>query len=113
ERQRVSIARALAQQPEVLLLDEPTNHLDLHQQLSVLGLLRQLAADGLAVLLTLHDLRTATEYCDEMAVLDAGRLVATGPPEEVLDPELLERVFRVRGEVRPANGGYRTLDVWG
>src|SRR5699024_10310653 len=68
ERQRVSIARALAQQPDVLLLDEPTNHLDLHQQLSVLSLLRELASDGLAVLLTLHDLRMATEYCDAMAV---------------------------------------------
>lgn len=113
ERQRVSIARALAQQPEVLLLDEPTNHLDLHQQLSVLTLLRELAAEGLAVLLTLHDLRMATEYCDAMAVLQRGRLVADGPPEEVLSPDLLADVFGVRGEVRAGPGGRRALEVSG
>ncbi|MDX2357515.1 ABC transporter ATP-binding protein [Dietzia sp. PP-33] len=113
ERQRVSIARALAQQPEVLLLDEPTNHLDLHQQLSVLMLLRELAAGGLAVLLTLHDLRMATEYCDAMAVLHQGRVVATGAPEDVLAPGLLAEVFGVRGQVRPGPAGGRTLDVWG
>lgn len=113
ERQRVSIARALAQQPEVLLLDEPTNHLDLHQQLSVLTLLRELAADGLAVLLTLHDLRMATEYCDAVAVLQRGRLVATGVPEEVLDAAILREVFGVRGEVRTGPDGRRTLDVLG
>lgn len=113
ERQRVSIARALAQQPEVLLLDEPTNHLDLHQQLSVLTLLRGLAAEGLAVLLTLHDLRMATEYCDAMAVLRDGRVVADGTPEDVLDPSLLADVFGVRGEVRAGPGGRRTLEVTG
>ena len=113
ERQRVSIARTLAQQPEVLLLDEPTNHLDLHQQLSVLTLLRELAADGLAVLLTLHDLRMAVEYCDAVAVLHHGNLVATGPPEEVLGAAVLREVFGVRGEVREGAGGRRTLDVMG
>lgn len=113
ERQRVSIARTLAQQPEVLLLDEPTNHLDLHQQLSVLALLRELAAGGLAVLLTLHDLRMATEYCDAVAVLHRGRLVATGVPDEVLDAAVLREVFGIRGEVRAAPDGRRTLDVLG
>lgn len=113
ERQRVSIARALAQEPEVLLLDEPTNHLDLHQQLSVLTLLRELAAGGLAVLLTVHDLRMATEYCDAVAVLQGGRLVATGVPEEVLGAEVLREVFGVRGEVRARPDGRRTLDVVG
>ena len=113
ERQRVSIARTLAQQPEVLLLDEPTNHLDLHQQLSVLTLLRELAGSGLAVLVTLHDLRMAAEYCDSVAVLHRGRLVATGAPEEVLDAAVLREVFGVRGQVRARPDGRRTLDVVG
>ncbi|MFS4489573.1 ABC transporter ATP-binding protein [Dietzia sp. Die43] len=113
EKQRVSIARTLAQRPEVLLLDEPTNHLDLHQQLSVLRLLRELAADGLAVLLTIHDLRMATEYCDVIAVLHRGHLVATGAPEQVLDAAVLREVFGVRGEVRAGPDGRRTLDVAG
>src|SRR5699024_6946513 len=82
-----------------------TNHLDLHQQLSVLSLLRELASDGLAVLLTLHDLRMATEYCDAMAVLHRGRLVATGTPESVLSPALLADVFGVPGKVGPGARG--------
>ncbi|GAA3993234.1 ABC transporter ATP-binding protein [Allokutzneria multivorans] len=108
ERQRVSIARALAVRPEVLVLDEPTNHLDLRHQLGVLGLLRELADEGLAVLLTLHDLRLAVSYCDRIAVLDEGNLVASGTPAEVLDERLLADVFGVRGCVRGS-----TLDIEG
>ncbi|MDR7301489.1 ABC transporter ATP-binding protein [Haloactinomyces albus] len=100
ELQRVMIARALAQHPEVLVLDEPTNHLDLRHQFGVLELLRKLASEGLAVLLTLHDLRHAAEYCDRLAVLDAGRVVAVGTPVEVLDEQLLAEVFGVRGRLR-------------
>ena len=112
ERQRVSIARALAQLPSLLLLDEPTNHLDLHQQLSVLRLLRRLAADGMTVLVTLHDLRFAVEYCDELAVLHDGRVAAAGAAEDVLTTELLAEVFRVRG-VLSGTGADRRLDLLG
>ncbi|RCW43622.1 iron complex transport system ATP-binding protein [Halopolyspora algeriensis] len=100
ESQRVAIARALAQCPEVLVLDEPTNHLDLRHQFGVLELLRTLAAEGMAVLLTLHDLRHAAEHCDRLVVLDAGRVVAVGSPVEVLDERLLAEVFGVRGRLR-------------
>ncbi|MFZ2530601.1 MAG: ABC transporter ATP-binding protein [Rhodococcus sp. (in: high G+C Gram-positive bacteria)] len=112
ERQRVSIARALAQQPQVILLDEPTNHLDLRHQLGVLELLRELAARGLAVLVTLHDLRLAAEYCDRIAVLDAGQVVDVGTPDEVLTTELLDTVFGVRGSIRTV-AGRRVLDLFG
>jgi iron complex transport system ATP-binding protein len=113
ERQRVSIARALAQEPQVLLLDEPTNHLDLRHQLTILQLLRDLAAEGTAVLVTLHDLAMATAYCHQMAVLDQGSVVAVGTPDAVLRPALLASVFGVRGEVVLDGRGRHSLDVHG
>ncbi|MGW1679790.1 ABC transporter ATP-binding protein [Saccharopolyspora sp. NPDC002376] len=112
ERQRVSIARALAQQPKVLVLDEPTNHLDLRHQYGVLALLRSLARDGLTVLLTLHDLRLAVEFCDRLAVLDAGHIKATGTPPEVLEPGLLSEVFGVNAHLT-SNNGRQTLNITG
>lgn len=100
ERQRVAIARALAQQPRILLLDEPTNHLDLRHQLIVMNAVRGLAADGLAIVVTVHDLRLAVEYCTSLAVLDAGRVVASGATADVLDDRLLADVFGIRATVR-------------
>ncbi|WP_435601376.1 ABC transporter ATP-binding protein [Streptomyces sp. C10-9-1] len=97
ERQRVLIARALAQEPALLVMDEPTNHLDVRHQLQVLGLVRRLPA---TVLVALHDLNLAAYYCDRIHVLQAGRIVASGTPAEVLTPRLLEEVYGVVGEVR-------------
>ncbi|WP_229663062.1 ABC transporter ATP-binding protein [Microbacterium album] len=96
ERQRVHIARALAQEPEVMLLDEPTNHLDIRFQLEVLALLRGL---GITVVAALHDLNLAARFCHDVAVLESGRLVAAGPVQEVLDADLIERVYAVRAVV--------------
>ncbi|GGU69720.1 ABC transporter ATP-binding protein [Lentzea flava] len=96
ERQRVLIARAIAQEPRVLVLDEPTNHLDIRHQLDVLRLTRGL---GVTVLTVLHDLNLAASCCDRLHVLDSGRLVASGPPEEVLVPELIAEVFHVTAHV--------------
>lgn len=93
EKQRVLIARALTQQPRVLVLDEPTNHLDIAHQLDVLSLVR---ASGLTVLAALHDLNLAAAHCDLLYVIDGGRLVASGPPHDVLQPALLAEVFGVR-----------------
>ncbi|KZF00913.1 MAG: ABC transporter ATP-binding protein [Rhodococcus sp. (in: high G+C Gram-positive bacteria)] len=100
ERQRVAIARALAQQPRILLLDEPTNHLDLRHQLVVMNAVRDLAADGLAIVVTVHDLRLAVEYCTSLAVLDAGRVVAAGETARTLTDRLLADVFGIRATVR-------------
>ncbi|MCP2247054.1 ABC transporter ATP-binding protein [Lentzea aerocolonigenes] len=96
ERQRVLIARAIAQEPKVLVLDEPTNHLDIRHQLDVLSLARGL---GVTVLTVLHDLNLAASFCDRLHVLDEGRLVAGGTPEEVLVPELIAKVFHVTAHV--------------
>ncbi len=96
ERQRVQIARALAQDPRELVLDEPTNHLDIHHQLDLLDLVGRLPVTSI---IALHDLGLAGQYCDRLAVLNQGRLVAYGPPMQVLTPERIAQVFRVEAEV--------------
>ncbi|NOK59306.1 MAG: ABC transporter ATP-binding protein [Chloroflexi bacterium AL-W] len=92
EKQRMLVARALAQQPKVLVLDEPTNHLDIHYQLEILDLVRAL---GLTTLVTLHDLNLAAAYCQRLYLLKQGHIVAAGPPEAVLTPALIREVFNV------------------
>ncbi|QQC93053.1 ABC transporter ATP-binding protein [Streptomyces alfalfae] len=96
ERQRVNIARALAQETPVLLLDEPTNHLDVSHRLD---LMERLSGSPTTVIAALHELDLAARYCDHLVLLDAGRVVASGRPAEVLTPPLLEQVYRVRGTV--------------
>lgn len=99
EQQRVHVARALAQQPELLLLDEPTSHLDIRAQLQLLALLRLKAASGMTVLLALHDLNLAARYCDHLVVMNHGKVVTEGTPTDVLTPALLHNVYGVRARV--------------
>ncbi|MBD8518605.1 ABC transporter ATP-binding protein [Plantibacter sp. CFBP 8804] len=103
ERQRVQLARALAQEPQILVLDEPTNHLDIRHQLQLLALVRDLQV---TTLVTLHELNLAASYCDEIVMLEHGRVVASGTPDAVFTPYLLDRVFGVRAEtlVNPLTG---------
>ncbi len=96
ERQRALIAQTLAQQTPVLLLDEPLNNLDLNHQLEVMQLLVSLHAAGRTIAVVLHDLNVASQYCDELILLDRGRMVARGIPQDVLDPGLILEVFKVR-----------------
>jgi iron complex transport system ATP-binding protein len=97
ERQRAVLARALAQRPRLLVLDEPTAHLDLRYQAACGDLLRRLSrADGVTVLLVSHDLNLAAELADRLLLLDGGRAVALGPPDDVLTAATLERVFAAR-----------------
>ena len=98
EKQRVLIARALAQRTGTLVLDEPTNHLDLRHQIDALRLVRRL---GATALVALHDLNLAAAHCDRICVLHDGRLVAAGAPADVLTPDLLAEVYRVDADVHP------------
>ncbi|HSR69122.1 MAG TPA: heme ABC transporter ATP-binding protein [Acidobacteriota bacterium] len=102
ERQRVAIARALAQEPEILLLDEPTSHLDIRYQMALLEDLRRLVREtGLAVLAVLHDLNLAAQFCDRLLLLHRGRLVGDGEPSEVIDVDIVRRVYAIEAEVHP------------
>ena len=96
ERQRVQIARALAQEPDVLLLDEPTNHLDVSAQLSLLAFVRDL---GTTTVAALHDLNLAAAFCEHVLVLADGHLAAAGHPREVLTPALLRQVYGVEADI--------------
>lgn len=103
ERQRVHIARALAQMPTEILLDEPTNHLDIHHQMQLMQLISQLPVTSIVAI---HDLNHASMFCDALIVMQKGRVVATGTPQEILTEELLWEVFRVktRIELSPYHG---------
>jgi iron complex transport system ATP-binding protein len=96
EKQRVLIARALVQQAAIMVLDEPTNHLDIRYQFEIMTLIRSL---GVTAIAALHDLNLAAHYCDQVHLLDAGRLIASGRPIEVFTPELIHQVYGVRAEV--------------
>lgn len=101
EKQRVLVARALAQKAPFLVLDEPTNHLDIRHQLELLELLKRLRTTTLA---GLHDLNLAARYCDRLVMLSEGRVAAVGSPAEVLTAERIGTVYGVQAVVRLADG---------
>lgn len=96
ERQRVIIARALAQKPEIILLDEPTLHLDINHQFEILDLVKQLSKEeGLTVIIVSHDLPMVVKYCDRMVLIHDHKVHALGTPQEVLTPENMRTVFNI------------------
>ncbi|OPY72930.1 MAG: putative siderophore transport system ATP-binding protein YusV [Syntrophorhabdus sp. PtaU1.Bin058] len=95
EIQLALIARALTQEPTLLLLDEPTSHLDITHQVGVLDLIRRLKREyELTVLIALHDLNLASEYCDRLVLMDSGRVKKAGTPEEVLNYRDIEEAYK-------------------
>ncbi len=93
EKARVSLARVLAQDTRIVMLDEPTAALDLRHQEDVLRVAHELAANGRAVVVVLHDLSLAAAYADDIAIIDGGRLVACGRPDDVLTEARVEAVY--------------------
>ena len=101
EQQRVAVARALAQRPEILLLDEATASLDVRHTLELLALLRgKVRTGGLTVVAVLHDLNLAARFCDELVFLSAGQLCAAGPLAALLATETVRAVYGVDSEIR-------------
>ncbi len=107
EKQKVSIARALVQEPEILLLDEPTSNLDICRQLEVMELLSKLSkTDNLLIIMAMHDLDLAARYSDKIVIIKSKKIFADGSPEDVINPENILKVFKVRSLVRKSSLGY-------
>jgi iron complex transport system ATP-binding protein len=95
ERQLALIARALAQEPKLILLDEPTAHLDITHQVGILDLIKRLNKKfGLTVIMVLHDLNLASEYCQRLVLINEGRVHKIGQPQEILDFQIIEEVYK-------------------
>lgn len=102
ERQKVTLAMALAQQPRLLLLDEPTAHLDISHQVEILGLVKRLNEEqGITVISAMHDLNLASLYFKRLVLLKEGSIVADGTPAQVLTPQSILEVFSASVQVAP------------
>lgn len=112
EKQRVLIARSLAQEPEVLLLDEPTSNLDIKHQLEVLGLLQKFAREGgMTVIMVLHDLNLASRFSEKLVLISEGKVFASGPPAAVLNPANISAVYGVEADVDQNGLGIQVLPL--
>ena len=112
EKQRVILARALAQQPLLLLLDEPTLHLDIAAQIGLLDALRRLAAENrYTVVVVTHELNLAAEYADQVVLMQRGKCLRVGPPANIYQRELLEQVFQTPLSVEFGSSGRPRVTV--
>lgn len=106
EKQRVMVARAIVQSPDILILDEPTNHLDIQHQIEVLRLAKQMSV---TVLLSIHDLNIASAFCDRLILMDKGKILASGCCEDVLTVNRLKDIFHINVQIdqHPFHQGQR------
>ncbi|MEK9629517.1 MAG: heme ABC transporter ATP-binding protein [Nitrospinota bacterium] len=106
EKQRVMLASAIAQKPEIMLLDEPTSALDLKYQIQILNILKCLNEQNkITIVMALHDLNLASRYCQRLILLQDGDIVSDGAPNDVLQKEIIEKVYGVEVELQNHNGG--------
>lgn len=110
EMQRVFLAQALVQDADVLFLDEPTAHLDVHYQYAFMDRVDALVDGGQTVVAVFHDLELAARYAERLLVLDGGRLVADGPPRDVLVPDRIAAVFGMHASVQDGTDGALRID---
>lgn len=112
QRQLVSVAQALVQAPDILLLDEPTAALDLHRQMALFATLRRLAAQrGTLIVVALHDLNHALRFADQAILLADGGMADSGPVEQVINPQMLRRIFHVEARLERCSLGRLQLIV--
>ena len=96
ERQRVIIAKALAQETPIILLDEPTSHLDINHQMEILNLLRRLNKEKkTTIIIAIHDINLASRYSDEIIIIGSGKIIDNGIPEKVITKENMEKVYGI------------------
>jgi iron complex transport system ATP-binding protein len=108
EKQRVMIASALAQNPEMMLLDEPTAALDLKYQVQILKILKDLNTNhNMTLILAMHDLNLASKFCNRLILLDEGQIVRDGSPEQVLKKDILEQIYGVEIDLDSKDGSIR------
>lgn len=115
ERQRVIIARAISQTPEIILMDEPTLHLDINMQFEVLDLIKRLSKENdLTVIIVSHDLPMVTRYCDRIVLIHDHKVFAMGTPEEILTEENMRAVFNVDAKLeKDPRTGNNTVRLFG
>ena len=112
EKQRVMIASALAQDPEMMLLDEPTAALDLKYQIQILSILKNLnARHKMTLVMAMHDLNLASSFCNRLILLDEGQIVRDGTPEQVLKKDILEQVYGIEVDLGSHDGSIRVHPV--
>ncbi|MGC8604532.1 MAG: ABC transporter ATP-binding protein [Desulfomonilaceae bacterium] len=99
EKQRVRIARALAQEPRILILDEPTNHLDIYSQINLTELLEQINHKGISIIIVSHDVNFMCGACDQLKLMNRGKLIAEGSSSEVVTQQNLAEAFKIRAFV--------------
>ncbi|MBO0998443.1 ABC transporter ATP-binding protein [Bacillus sp. SD075] len=104
EKQRVILARTIAQQPKFMILDEPTNHLDIRYQIEILSCVKDL---HIGVLAALHDLEMAAHYCDYLYAIKDGEVYAHGTPDKVLTPDTVEALYKIKCQtyINPVTNG--------